>query len=149
MNCPNQCGHIDVEQSKNTEPGFFIIVPGAKILDLWVSYSSYKTLDMRTDEKRLIEILMKLKVITFSTQSVFVAHEITQHAGRDWSGTPSIPCRMYLIPQSCEMMGTGSFSYSWCFGRLVNRCKRCRTFSRSYCCYCIAIFKQDTFARRN
>lgn len=141
-----QYGQNDFDHAKNNWPGFFIIVTGAETLDLWITGGSYKNVDIQTEEKRVIDNFMELKLLIISAQSVFVGHGCLQHVVTAWIGTPSILYHICLILQGHEPMFVVLFAYPSTFRRLVNRGHSFPHFWRPNRPYCTATVKNHKFA---
>lgn len=79
---PAQWGHNDFDYAKDTAPGFFSIVTGAKSSDLYIADVSHNNVDMPMEKKQMIANLIELNVITISAHFLSFGHGYLQHADR-------------------------------------------------------------------
>jgi hypothetical protein len=111
--CPAQSGHNDFDHTDETGPGFFVIVTGYDDAYLWVASGSHKHVHEPDARKRKMASVLRMTRIKIPRHSVFIGHGFLQHAGAEWTGTPSLRYHVYIIPEGNSLKDTVYFAYNW------------------------------------
>ena len=93
----DQNGHNDFEYRKGLCPGFFAIVTGNDLVNLWVCKSSHQYIWYSDTDKRYLADLIVLSQIQIQPNSIFIGHGYLQHAGSGWCVFHSMRYHMYII----------------------------------------------------